>query len=266
MTSAVAGNQMQAGTATSLASIGSMSLEFTRLSQLTGDPKYYDAIAHITDELEKAQKNTKMPGLWPVVVNAAELKFEGASFSAGARADSAYEYLPKVRALPRFGGEEKPELTTAKEYLLLGDPIAVPQYQRMYETALATMKENIFWRPMTPNNSDILISSDAKVEENGEVSLGHLFHHLTCFVGGMVEIGAKVFDNPEDMVVGRQLVDACVWNYNRMPTNIMPEMTVLAACPKTGDCTWDEETWKSKTEREDLPGIIGVPGKEYRLR
>ena len=97
VTSAVAGKQMQAGTQTSLASLGSMSLEFTRLSQLTGDPKYYDAIARITDELEKAQKSTKMPGLWPVQVNAAELKFEEASFSAGARADSTYEYLPKVR-------------------------------------------------------------------------------------------------------------------------------------------------------------------------
>ena len=90
---------MKAGTETSLASLGSMSLEFTRLSQLTGDPKYYDAIARITDELEKAQEKTKLPGLWPTVVNAAELKFEGASFSAGARADSAYEYLPKVQSL-----------------------------------------------------------------------------------------------------------------------------------------------------------------------
>ncbi|KAL8823086.1 MAG: hypothetical protein Q9191_006191 [Dirinaria sp. TL-2023a] len=244
---AVAGKQMQAGTQTSLASLGSMSLEFTRLSQLTGDPKYYDAIARITDELEKAQKNTKMPGLWPIQVNAAELKFEEASFGAGARADSTYEYLPK-------------------EYLLLGDPNAVTQYQRMYEKALDTMKKHLFWRPMTPDNSDLLIASDAKVGKNGEISLGHLFHHLTCFVGGMVEIGAKIFNNPEDMVTGRQLVDACVWNYKRMPTNIMPEMTVLAACPKTGNCTWDEEKWKAETQRKDLPGILGFPSKEYGLR
>ena len=73
---------MQAGTQTSLASLGSMSLEFTRLSQLTGDPKYYDAIARITDELEKAQKSPKMPGLWPVQVNAAELKFEAKESAA----------------------------------------------------------------------------------------------------------------------------------------------------------------------------------------
>ena len=119
---------------------------------------------------------------------------------------------------------------------------------------------------MTPNNSDLLISSDAKVEKHGEITLNHLFHHLTCFVGGMVEIGAKIFNSPEDMVTGHQLVDACVWNYNRMPTNIMPEMSVLAACPQTGNCTWDEQKWRAQTQRKDLPGILGFPGKEYGLR
>jgi len=35
--------------------LGSLSLEFTRLSQLTGDPKYYDAVQRISDEFEKSQ-------------------------------------------------------------------------------------------------------------------------------------------------------------------------------------------------------------------
>lgn len=35
-----------------LAEIGTLSLEFTRLAQLTKEPKYYDAIARITDEFE----------------------------------------------------------------------------------------------------------------------------------------------------------------------------------------------------------------------
>jgi mannosyl-oligosaccharide alpha-1,2-mannosidase len=53
-----------------LAEIGSLSLEFTRLAQLTGEHKYYDAIARITDELEGFQKNTKLPGMWPTYLDA----------------------------------------------------------------------------------------------------------------------------------------------------------------------------------------------------
>ena len=48
-----------------LAEIGSLSMEFTRLTQLTNDNRYYDAIARITNELETIQTSTKLPGLWP---------------------------------------------------------------------------------------------------------------------------------------------------------------------------------------------------------
>ncbi|KAL8713934.1 MAG: hypothetical protein Q9220_002080 [cf. Caloplaca sp. 1 TL-2023] len=53
-----------------LAEIGSLSVEFTRLAQITKEAKYYDAIARITNELETWQKNTKLPGLWPKMVDA----------------------------------------------------------------------------------------------------------------------------------------------------------------------------------------------------
>ncbi|KAJ5363150.1 Glycoside hydrolase family 47 [Penicillium brevicompactum] len=53
-----------------LAELGSLSLEFTRLAQLTRQDKYYDAIARVTNELEKFQDSTSVPGLWPIRVNA----------------------------------------------------------------------------------------------------------------------------------------------------------------------------------------------------
>jgi mannosyl-oligosaccharide alpha-1,2-mannosidase len=40
------------------------------LAQLTQQDKYYDAIARITNELEKIQDSTSIPGLWPLRVNA----------------------------------------------------------------------------------------------------------------------------------------------------------------------------------------------------
>lgn len=80
-----------------VAQIGSLSLEFTRLAQLTGKPKYFAAISKITNHLHRAQKKTKIPGLWPSQVDTTGPSFTGSAFTLGAWADSLYEYLPKVR-------------------------------------------------------------------------------------------------------------------------------------------------------------------------
>jgi mannosyl-oligosaccharide alpha-1,2-mannosidase len=45
-------------------------LEFTRLAQITKDPKYFDAVQRITDELEKSQNTTRLPGMWPTLIDA----------------------------------------------------------------------------------------------------------------------------------------------------------------------------------------------------
>ena len=50
------------------------------------------------------QDRTKLPGMFPVVVNARDTDFTGEStFSLGAWADSFYEYLPKVSARETMG-------------------------------------------------------------------------------------------------------------------------------------------------------------------
>lgn len=40
------------------------------MAQLTKEDKYYDAIARITNELEKIQSSSRLPGLWPTKVDA----------------------------------------------------------------------------------------------------------------------------------------------------------------------------------------------------
>ena len=57
-----------------LAELGSLSVEFTRLAQITKEARYYDAIARITNEFEIWQNNTRMPGLWPLRVDASGCK------------------------------------------------------------------------------------------------------------------------------------------------------------------------------------------------
>ncbi len=96
--SSAEGQAMQASDGQLVSELASLSLEFTTLSRLSKDDKYYDAIQRITDELQKAQNETKLPGMWPVVVDARTPSFSGDNtFTLGAMSDSLYEYLPKVK-------------------------------------------------------------------------------------------------------------------------------------------------------------------------
>ena len=57
-----------------MAELGSLSMEFTRLAQITKENKYYDAVARVTDALEDWQQRTSLPGLWPLRLDASGCK------------------------------------------------------------------------------------------------------------------------------------------------------------------------------------------------
>lgn len=220
---AAIGGDQEAPSSVLLAEIGSLSLEFTRLTQLSGDPKYYDAIQRIMNVFELQQNLTKVPGIWPVNLDTRNMDFtKDRSFTFGGMADSLYEYLPK-------------------QHLMLGG--SSQQYQQMYELSLQVAKEQLFYRAMNPKNEVLLFSGSGKTTRGPEVRLRHEGQHLTCFVGGMVGLAARAFDSPEDMQVARQLVDGCIWAYESMPTGIMPEQFLAAPCHDDEDCKWSEEKW-----------------------
>ncbi|OKO92621.1 hypothetical protein PENSUB_12606 [Penicillium subrubescens] len=81
----------RASSKATLAELGSLSLEFTRLAQLTKQDKYYDAIARITNRLEEFQDSTSVPGLWPVRVNAQGCAKYRPSRDAGKPIEDDYE-------------------------------------------------------------------------------------------------------------------------------------------------------------------------------
>jgi len=68
-----------------IAQIASLSLEFIRLSQVTGDLKYAAQIQIVTDQLALTQKLTALPGMWPIQANCTgiQLSFQDKSFSLG---------------------------------------------------------------------------------------------------------------------------------------------------------------------------------------
>src|SRR6266536_1692264 len=221
--SSAKGYKIAATDSSLIAEVGSLTVEFTRLCQLTNDPRYFDAVQRITDVLDQAQNQTRIPGLWPVVCNANSLNFEYNHFTLGGMTDSTYEYLPK-------------------EYIMLGGHSE--QYQRMYETAMNVAKKHIFFRPMTKDNQDILFSGNVRLTTAKEVSLDPQGQHLACFTGGMVGVGAKIFNHPEDLAIARKLVDGCIWAYESMPTGLMPETFHMLPCDDPEYCPWDSQKWR----------------------
>jgi mannosyl-oligosaccharide alpha-1,2-mannosidase len=68
---AFASQPHRANTRSTLAELGTLAMEFTRLAQLTKEAKYYDAVARITDALEEFQnRGTKLGGIFPEIIDA----------------------------------------------------------------------------------------------------------------------------------------------------------------------------------------------------
>jgi mannosyl-oligosaccharide alpha-1,2-mannosidase len=272
--SAAEGRPQVASDSMLIAEIGSLTLEFTRLSQVSGDPRYYDAVQRIMDVLEAQQDLTNLPGMWPVVVNAKTMEFNlNGGFTLGGMADSAYEYLPKVSE-SRFSANIAND---PKQHLLLGG--ATQQYRNMYEKALIAMKRNIFFRPMVKNNSDLLFAGNVDNFVGSPVDMlmtvGEA-QHLGCFAGGMVGIGARMFSREEDMATARKLMEGCLWAYENARGGIMPEILELIPCEDKDVCPFDEGKWiaemnkthhtADKESAEEKQKEIGLPHGVVRAR
>ncbi|PLB34641.1 glycoside hydrolase family 47 protein [Aspergillus candidus] len=233
-----------------IAELASSSLEFTRLSQLTGDMRYYDAISRITDALDAQQSQTLIPGLWPVGIDVATPDLTtGTTFSFGAMADSAFEYLGKTHQL------------------LAG---STTQYKRLYERAMSAGIDHLLFRPRTPDNADILIPGTARASPKGDtITRDNAGEHLTCFVGGMYALGGKLFNNDTHVELGRKLTDGCVWLYRHSPTGIMPESFALQACPSFDECDFPSSSSSSssgKNKKKNNNHFTSVRDKRYALR
>jgi mannosyl-oligosaccharide alpha-1,2-mannosidase len=239
-----------AGTNDPSASPGTLSLEFTRLSILTGDPKYYDGIARIMDFLERTQDQTQIPGLWPKLINFREQTVGGGGgFSLGALADSLYEYLPKMSAL--LGGQ-------------------VPAYEKMYRAAMVAAKKHMLFRPMVAEDDDegqdVLFVGDAYVQSDSinQIAEGQ---HLSCFAGGMFGLGGKLFDITDHVAIGERLARGCSWAYNAFPTGLMPEIFNAVTCDSIdGPCPWDEERWIKEGGKNLPKGFKSAQDTRYILR
>lgn len=238
-----AGTQI-AGTHDPSASPSSLSLELTRLAQLTGDDKYYDAIDRVRAFLGRIQDESLLPGMWPTMINFRDEIVSDSSFSLGALADSLYEYLPKMHIL--LGGLE-------------------PSYEDMYRKAMDTVVNNILFRPMLPGKEDILFPGTTFVR-NGGVTLYPEGQHLSCFVGGMFAVGGRIFGIDEHVKIGERITRGCAWAYGAFATGLMPEIFGLIDCKSLDGCEWSEDRWLEEGDPSLKKGFRNARDPRYLLR
>ncbi len=221
----------------SSAAVGTLSLEFIRLSQLAGDLKFYAAVDNIKHHLERTQDGTMLPGMWPMYIDLKNnFRATGNVFSLGALADSAYEYLSKTYAL--LGARDQ-------------------TYKTLHRKAAGTIKKHLLFRPMLPDMypakpPDVLFTG--MVRSNGKIiELTPEVQHLACFTGGMFALGGKLFHDDEDVKIGERLARGCAWAYDVFPTGIMPERSYLVPCPSTdsaSSCEWNETLWTEAMKKQ----------------
>ncbi|KAI9166492.1 Endoplasmic reticulum mannosyl-oligosaccharide 1,2-alpha-mannosidase [Paramyrothecium foliicola] len=239
---ALAGTQM-AGTHDPSASPASLSLELTRLSQLTGNPKFYDAADRVTQFLARVQNETRLPGMWPVALNFQDGVANDNTFSLGALADSLYEYLPKMYAL--MGGLDG-------------------TYETLYRVSAEVVIDNLLFRPMIPDGQDILFLGDLHMNDKADLSSES--QHLTCFAGGMFALGGRLLGIKRHVEIGEQLARGCGWAYSAFPTGIMPEIFDILPCKTLDKCAWDEDRWKEEGNSKLPRGFRHARDPRYILR
>lgn len=223
-------------------------MEFTRLSQLTGDTKFFDAVQRVSNRLAKQQPRTHLPGMWPKHYRISKTDCtKSKSFSLGGEADSAYEYLLKM------------------VLLLGGDDLYSRKYARMFTYAMDTAEKHIFFRPMNPDDLDILLSGTA-IARNGNSTLRAESEHLACFLGGTLAMGGKVLGNNHYLGIAEKLTNGCVWAYRVSPSGIMSENCQTIPCPTTSRCTWNETLWQGLSGGIFPKGFVGARDTHYYLR
>lgn len=235
-----------------IAGPGTLLMEFTRLSQLTGDPKYYTAISRLVSVFEDAQPQTSVPGMWPTTGSMKTPDVTtGSDYTLGSGADSLYEYITKMYYL--MGGKED-------------------RYRKMSILWMDAADKNMFFRPMLPDGKDILFSGNLNSEAKPEHQLDGESEHLACFLGATYALGGRLFGRQDYMTTGEKLGQGCAYAYNVTATGMMCERFNLVKCDARDTCPWNQDKFEQEKERKGRwkeglpPGFVTCKDPRYILR
>lgn len=181
----------------SLTSSGSLVLEWTRLSDITGDPQYASLAQKGESFLLNPQpaSSEPFPGLSGTRININTGLFEDANGGWGGGDDSFYEYLIKMYVY---------------------DPVRFGQYKDRWILAADSSIANLTSHPLGREDLTFLASFQS-------TNLTYQSGHLACFAGGNFLLGGSVLKQQKYIDFGLDLVNGCHDTYISTATRIGPE-------------------------------------------
>ncbi|KAL4917875.1 mannosyl-oligosaccharide alpha-1,2-mannosidase 1B [Aspergillus aurantiobrunneus] len=181
-----------------LAVTGTLVLEWTRLSDLTGDGEYARLSQRAEEYLlhPEPAEYEPFPGLVGSSIYIENGTFADGEVSWSGGADSYYEYLIKM---------------------YLYDPERFSLYGDRWVAAAESSIEHLASHPSTREDLTFLATYTEAHE------LGLVSQHLTCFDGGSFLLGGTVLDRQDFVDFGLDLVAGCHETYNATLTGIGPE-------------------------------------------
>ncbi|XP_066253728.1 mannosyl-oligosaccharide 1,2-alpha-mannosidase IA isoform X1 [Euwallacea similis] len=176
-----------------LAEFGTLHLEFSYLSDITGKTIYRNKVDKIREILKEIEKPN---GLYPNYLNPRSGKWGQHHMSMGALGDSYFEYLLKSWLL---SGKEDNEA------------------RQMFDEAMeAVLKHMLHVSP-----AGLSYFAELKFER-----VEHKMDHLACFSGGMFALASKTLKDDHSskyMDIAKQLTNTCHESYDRSYTKLGPE-------------------------------------------
>ncbi|XP_014218998.1 endoplasmic reticulum mannosyl-oligosaccharide 1,2-alpha-mannosidase [Copidosoma floridanum] len=180
----------------SAAEIASLQLEYRDLSRSSGQPRFEQAVAKVSEHLHQLEK---FDGLVPIFINANTGLFqEHSAITLGARGDSYYEYL-------------------LKQWIQTGRTI---DYLRDdYLLGLVGTEKHLVKRTAVNKHLFLaeLIGASREVKPKMD--------HLTCFLSGTIVLGVHFGLPKEHLQLADELINTCWQTYAIQPTGLAPEIT-----------------------------------------
>lgn len=180
-----------------LAVTGTLVLEWTHLSDLTGDDEYAKLSQKAQSYLLNPQPSSgePFPGLVGSNINISNGHFTDGAVAWNGGDDSFYEYLIKMYVY---------------------DPKRFESYKDRWVLAAESTIKHLASHPSVRPELTFLASYN-----NGQYGLDS--QHLTCFDGGSFLLGGTVLGRQDFIDFGLQLVNGCEATYNQTLTGIGPE-------------------------------------------
>merc|ERR1719342_659340 len=176
-----------------LSEFGTLHMEFSYLSDITGNPIYKHKVEKIRETVANVERPKK---LYPNYLHPKTGKWGQQHTSVGALGDSFYEYL-------------------LKEWLRSGKRDS--QAKTMFDEAATDIEEQL------------IQTSASGLTYIAEMKYGRLEHkmdHLACFAGGMYGLAAheeKDAKSARWLEIGKGITDTCHQSYDRTDTKLGPE-------------------------------------------